>query len=77
MPVAYVCCDAPTPCAIASQASGEISRDLVASVVVRAATSDGAKNTVIEIVETGTCVSDQCPADIDSKGLGKDPASWF
>jgi len=58
-------------------ASGEISRDLVASVVVRAATSEGAKNKVLEIVETGTCVADQCPADVDSKGLGKDPASWF
>uniref|UniRef100_A0A7S1NG98 NAD(P)-binding domain-containing protein n=1 Tax=Eutreptiella gymnastica TaxID=73025 RepID=A0A7S1NG98_9EUGL len=56
--------------------SGEISREQVAEVLAEAAIApSSAVNRVFEVVETGTCVKDFCPADLAA--APSDKSKWF
>uniref|UniRef100_A0A061RWU0 NAD(P)-binding domain-containing protein n=1 Tax=Tetraselmis sp. GSL018 TaxID=582737 RepID=A0A061RWU0_9CHLO len=54
-------------------AAGEVSRDLVAKVLVQAALTEASSNKVVEIVETGTCPEGSCPSLTPAPS---NPAEW-
>mmetsp|Transcript_4604 Transcript_4604/g.11635 ORF Transcript_4604/g.11635 Transcript_4604/m.11635 type:complete len:206 (+) Transcript_4604:506-1123(+) len=60
-----------------TMASGEISRELVAAVMVEAAFASGAANKVIEIAEEGTFAPGSTPEGVEGFTVGDDRSRWF
>ena len=58
-------------------ASGEVSRQLVAEVMVEAAFAPGAANKIVEIAEEGTFAPGYTPDGVEKYLVGEDKSKWF